>query len=246
MPGRRVPDGLLIEISPRWVRMYFGGTKVADTRRALLVLEPSRPATYWIPLEDVRRDHLTADNRSVGSPTQLWTLRVGDRVAKQVAWSYPHPEHEWAALRDHIAFDAERMDAWYEEDDEVFAHPLSPYHRVDVRRSSRRVTVVIGDQTVADTARPSLLFETGLPTCYYLPQQDVRMDLLVPSDMSTTCPYKGVARYWSVRVGDVLIKEVAWSYPAPIAECRKIENLVSFYNGKVDILVDDEPKAWRP
>jgi uncharacterized protein (DUF427 family) len=91
---------------------------------------------------------------------------------------------------------------------------------------------------MGETRRPMLLFETGLPTRYYIPKLDVRMDLLEPSDSVTRCPYKGVARHWSARVGDKLVKDIVWSYPAPIPECPKIENLLSFYNERVDLYVD--------
>ena len=103
-------------------------------------------------------------------------------------------------------------------------------------------------ETLAETHRPWLLFETGLPTRYYLPKADVRMDLLVPTDRQTQCPYKGRARYWSARVGDRVEGDLAWSYPFPIPECPKIENLVAFYNERADIWVDGElqPKPETP
>jgi uncharacterized protein (DUF427 family) len=235
---RRIPDGLWIEPSPRRVRTYFGGRKIADSRRALLVFEPGRSPTYWFPFEDVRLDHLTAEDPLGASELLFWTLRVGNRAARQAARSDPDPSSDRAALKDHIAFSGTTMDAWYEEDDEVSAYPRNPYHRVDVLRSSRYVRVTIAGQVVAESARPALLFETALPTRFYLPKQDVRMDLLVPTDTSTICPYKGTARYWSVRVGGELVEDVAWSYPAPIPECQRIANLVSFYNEKAEIFVD--------
>ena len=242
---RRIPDGLWIEPSPRRVRTYFGGKKIADSKRTLLVFEPRRPLTYWIPMQDVQLDTLTAEGRAGASETLFWTLRVGDRLAEKAARSHPDPSPDRAALQDHIAFYWDRMDAWYEEDDEVFTGPLNPYHRVDVLRSSRHIRVEIAGRTVAESTRPALLFETGLPTRYYLPKQDVRMDLLVASDTTTGCPYKGVARYWSVRVGEDLVADMVWGYPAPVPECPKIANLVSFYNEKVDIYVDGQ-REERP
>jgi uncharacterized protein (DUF427 family) len=92
--------------------------------------------------------------------------------------------------------------------------------------------------TLGETCRPILLFETGLPARYYIPKLDVRMNLLEPTESVTRCPYKGVARYWSARMGNKLIKDIVWSYPAPIPECAKIENLLSFYNELVDLYVD--------
>jgi uncharacterized protein (DUF427 family) len=110
------------------------------------------------------------------------------------------------------------------------------------------VRVVVDGEVVADTHRPRLLFETSLPTRYYIPKTDVRMDLLEPTQTSTQCPYKGKAVYWSVRLGDKVLKDLVWGYPFPIPECPKIENLVCFYNEKVDIYVDDElqPRPETP
>lgn len=175
---------------------------------------------------------------------------VGGRRAEKAAWTYPDPAAGLEALKDHIAFYWKEMDAWYEEDDEVFVHPRDPYHRVDVLRSSRHVRIEAAGQLVADSHRPCLLFETGLPTRYYLPKQDVRMDLFEPSRTTSQCPYKGIAVYWTMRAGrgggrEQGPRDLLWAYPFPIPECPKIENLVSFYNEKVDITVDGEPQP-RP
>jgi len=155
-------------------------------------------------------------------------------------WSYEQPlagREDIAGLR---AFYWRKVDAWFEEDDEIFVHAKDPYSRVDVLNSSRHVVVAIDGEVLADTVRPRLLFETGLPTRYYIPKADVRMDLLTPTDTSTQCPYKGVAEYWSARVGDEEHDDIAWSYPFPIPECPKIEGLVCFFNERTDITVDGE------
>ncbi len=141
------------------------------------------------------------------------------------------------------------MDHWYEEDEEVFKHPRDPYHRVDVLQSARQVRVEVGGQTVAASSQPRLLFETGLPTRYYLPIEDVHMDLLEPTETLSVCPYKGTASYWRLK-GDPSGRDVAWSYLDPIAECPKIRGLIAFFNERVDgLYVDgeqqDKPKtAW--
>lgn len=243
----RLVQGVSIEPSPRWVRAYLGGVAVADSKRALLAFEPRRLPVYWFPVGDVRMDLLRPTRQGDPPPwgTVRWTLQVGERVVENAAWSYPDPGPERAALHDHIAFYWSRMDAWFEEDDEVFVHPRDPYSRVDVLHSSRHVRVELDGQVLAESTRPRLLFETGLPTRYYLPKQDVRLDLLEPSPTTTRCPYKGVAVYWSLRQRDTLVKDIVWSYPLPIPECPKIENLLSFYNEKVDVFVDGDPQP-RP
>jgi uncharacterized protein (DUF427 family) len=130
------------------------------------------------------------------------------------------------------------MDAWFEEDEEVFTHARDPYTRVDILASSRHVRVEVGGLTIAETTQPTLLFETGLPTRYYVPKPHVRMDLLTPTETATHCPYKGQAAYWSVRIGDELVPDIAWSYPTPLPESQKIAGLVCFYPDKVDLYVD--------
>lgn len=238
----RLGRDVWVEPVQRRVRAFCGGVAVVDSNEPLLAFEPKRLATYWFPLRDVRMDLLEPAGDAEHSALRMarWTLRAGDRVVENAAWTYPDANGERAALRDHIAFHWGQMDAWYEEDDEVFVHPRDPYHRVDVLHSSRHVRIEVDGQVLAETTRPRLLFETGLPVRYYIPKLDVRMDLFEPTQTTTRCPYKGVAHYWSVRVGDTVLKDFVWSYPAPIPECPKIENLVAFFNEKVDIYVDGE------
>ena len=240
-----------IEPSPRRVRALFGGEAIADSKRVLLVFEPRRLPVYYFPMADVRMDLLRPSAHSQAAPegaTARWNLESQGRTVDNVGWSYRQPDAARAQLQDHIAFYWGKLDSWYEEDDEVFVHPRDPYHRVDVLNSSRHVKVVIDGTVVAETRRPRLLFETSLPTRYYIPKVDVRLDLLEPTDTVTHCPYKGSASYWSVRLGDQVHKDLVWGYPYPIPECPKIENMLSFYNEKVDIYVDDElqPKPKTP
>jgi uncharacterized protein (DUF427 family) len=160
----------------------------------------------------------------------------GGRVAEAAAWHYPESPVE--ELRQLIRFDWEAMDAWFEEDEEVFVHPRNPYVRVDILAGSRHVEVMLGGVKVADSRQPRLLFETGLPTRYYLPRVDLRMDLLLPSDTNTSCPYKGNAQYWSVGAGGEVFEDLVWTYPTPAPESVKIAGLACFLNEKVDLYVD--------
>ena len=232
----RLKEGVHIERSSRRVRTYFGGKLIADSRHVLLVYETKRPPAYWFPIADVRMEYL--EQSQPAADTIRGRLVVKDRVAHNATRAYVRPAGDRAALEGHLTFFWNQMDAWFEEDEEVFVHPRDPYTRVDTVHSSRRVRVEIDGVTVGETRRPILLFETGLPTRYYIPKPDVRMDLLEPTGSVTRCPYKGVACYWSALVGDKLVKDIVWSYPAPIPECPKIENLLSFYNEQVDLYVD--------
>ncbi len=136
-----------------------------------------------------------------------------------------------------------KIDAWFEEDEEVFVHPRDPYHRVDVLESSRHVKVTVNGEVVARTERPKILFETGLPPRYYIPPEDVRTDLLTPTDKKTSCPYKGVASYWSVEASGERAEDIVWGYPEPIAAVEKIRDHLSFFNEKVDLEVDGEEQG---
>lgn len=177
---------------------------------------------------------------------------MGESITEKAAWGYLNPPDEWAIIKDYIALKWGKLDSWYEEEEEVFVHLRDPYHRVDVLDSSRHVRVIVASETVAETRNPKLLFETGLPTRYYFPREDVRMDLLESSTLKTRCPYKGIASYWSVKVGNQIKKDLVWAYPNPILECPKIKDLFCFYNERVeDIYVDGElvPKPntpWSP
>src|SRR3982074_3328527 len=183
---------ILFQPTQRRVRVLFGGITVADSRAVMLMLENKRLAIYYFPAKDVRLDLFVPTSYTSNHPgkgqASFYSVKVGDRVAEKAAWRYLQPER--AALKDYVAFYWDKMDAWFEEDDEVFVHPRDPYHRVDVLNSSRHVKIVVGDEVVAESTRPRLLFETGLPTRYYIPKIDVRLDLLKPSSTTTLAPYK--------------------------------------------------------
>jgi uncharacterized protein (DUF427 family) len=170
-----------------------------------------------------------------------WTTHVGEKVAENAAWSYLEPSGICAAIKEHLAFEWNLMDAWYEEEEEIFVHPRDPYKRVDVLQSSRHVRVVIEGVVAADTRRPRLLFETNHPVRYYICQEDIRMDLLAPSMTTSRCPYKGPASYWSVKIGDRLFDDMVWGYMDPIPECPKIKGLLCFFIERgAEIYVDGE------
>jgi uncharacterized protein (DUF427 family) len=236
----RLKDGVHIERSPRRVRAYIANQLLADSEKVLLVFETRRPPVYWFPIEDVHMDLLASTDAAAGSGsgTRRWRSNAGDRVAENLAWNYAEPTGDLAALEGHIAFYWKAVDRWFEEDEEVFVHPRDPYTRVDTVHSSRHVRVEVDGQVVADTKRPVVLYETGLPTRFYIPKLDVRMDLLEATDSVTHCPYKGAASYWSLRVGGKTYQDFVWAYPRPIPEIPKIENLLCFYNEKVDLYVD--------
>lgn len=237
------------EPSAKRVRAYLGGELVADTVDLLLVWESPYYPTYYFPAADVRAELLVPEEEVKHSPSRgegrLFTVKAGGKEARGAATRYPESPIE--ELRDRIRFEWASMDNWFEEDEEVFVHARDPHTRVDILPSSRHVRVEIDGVTVAESASPRLLFETGLPVRYYLPKTHVRMDLLEPTSSQTACPYKGKAEYWSARIDGTVHSDIVWSYPTPLPESRQVAGLVCFYNEKVDIYVDgvlqDRPKS---
>ena len=238
--GAQHGDDVRIESTAKRIRAYLGGVPVADTINAKLVWEVPYFPVYYLPAEDLRTDLLTPSDRTersdrLGEATYS-TLTVGDAVAKDAAWQFPDSPAE--PLRGLIRLDWNAMDAWFEEDEQVYFSPRNPHHRLDVLASSRHVRVEVNGTTVAESTHPTLLFETGLPTRYYLPLVDVRMELLRPSSTTTNCPYKGTANYWSVQASGELAEDVAWFYKTPFPETLKVAGQVCFYTERVDLYVD--------
>lgn len=227
------------EPSSRWVRVQFGGEFVADTHDALLVWDFHHIPTYFFPRDDVREEFLESTGRGRNERT-TYHVQTNGRTAENAAYSYTEPEGEREVLKDYVAFRWNKMDAWYEEAEQVYVHARDPYTRVDVVESTRHVQVMVDGVMVADTKRPYLLFETNLPTRYYIPQEDVEMELLIRSETHTQCPYKGEAAYYSIQTGAQVRPDLVWYYPDPIPEQPKIKGLLAFYNEKVDLLVDGE------
>jgi uncharacterized protein (DUF427 family) len=231
-----------VERGAKWVRAYLDGQLVADTTRPLYVWElPYYPA-YYIPGADIRAE-LEPTGESSHSPSrgdgQRHNVIVGDATAKDAALVYVESPIE--ELRDHVRLEWQSMTGWFEEDEEVFTHPRSPYARIDILPTSRHVQVVLGDVVLAETTRAHALFETGLPTQWYVPKVDVHMDLLRSSDTVTYCPYKGSAEHYSAHVEGVETADVAWCYPTPLPESQRIGGLLAFYAGRVTVVVDGEP-----
>jgi uncharacterized protein (DUF427 family) len=232
-----------VEPNDRRIRVFVDGVVIADTIRSLYLFETGHQPVYYVPRDDVRFGFLDATDRSTHCPykgdAQYWSIVVGDRRIENAAWNYPVPLPGAPDLSAYVAFYWNKVDNWFEEDEEVFVHARDPYKRVDALRSSRHVEIRINGETIAETTRPVLLFETSLPTRYYIPKVDVRLDLLRPSSKTTACPYKGIAGYYSVAVpGARVVDDIAWVYPKPIVQVPTIENHICFFNEHVDVLVD--------
>jgi uncharacterized protein (DUF427 family) len=242
--NRSAPPGprgqVRVERGAKRVRAYLGGAVVVDSISPLLVWEVPYYPTYYFSESDVRADLVSDGSVDLHSPSRgdaktLSVLAGGSRADGAAA---RYEDSPIAELRGMVRLTWDAMEAWFEEDEQVYTHPRDPYTRVDILASSRRVRVLLDDVVLADSTSPRLLFETRLPTRYYLPRTHVRMGLLERSPTITHCPYKGRAETWSVRVGETLHEDLAWSYPAPLPESQKVAGLIAFYDEKLDIEVD--------
>ncbi len=235
------PHKLLMQEFPRRVRATFGGQTVFDTTRAMLLHETGLLPQVYVPIEDIRSDLLTPTEHHTYCPfkgtASYWTVTVGDKVAENAIWYYPEPNEDSAWLRGYAGFYWNAMDEVFDEDERVEGHIRDPYHRVDVRRSSRPVRVLVGDTVVASTRSPLLLSETGLPNRFYIPWEDVREELLEASDTHTHCPYKGTASYWTISVGDHKLADAVWSYPQAEGDSAAVSGYLSFLHDDLTVEV---------
>jgi uncharacterized protein (DUF427 family) len=229
-----------VEPVPRRVRAMVGTQVVLDTTRALYVWEWPYYPQFYIPMADVSpgvlvdEEHPQKLKRGTARRHALKAGSVERPAAARVYGADALP-----ALIDHVRFEWDSLDAWYEENEQIFVHPRSPYTRVDALRSSRHIRVAVAGVTLAESSSPVLLFETGLPTRYYVNRTDVDFTHLEHSDTVTACPYKGrTSDYWSVRVGGEIHRDLAWGYDFPTPSVAAIAGLVAFYNEKVDIILD--------
>lgn len=233
---------VIFEPTQRHIRVKFNDHIIADSRQVMFLRDVGYSYVYFFPEADVRSEFLIPTDHTTHSglkgDTIHWTVRVGDREAVNAAYAYPEVKENRPDMRGYIAFEWNAMDAWFEEDEQVLGHPRDPYHRVDVLKSSRHIQVMVDDVVVADTQRPWLVFETGLPVRYYIPQDDIRMEYLSPTETHTICPYKGRADYWSIVVNGKTYEDHVWAYPHPFPEALKAQGALAFYNEKLDIYVD--------
>lgn len=251
---------LIAAPSPRWmhspkrIRVYLGGEAIADSTKAHLLREGG-PPLYYFPEADVRMDLFKPSTFTKDSPIRgnatYWSIEVGGRTAEDSAWTYGEPVTGAEFLQGYIAFDWKKMDAWFEEKEEVFVHARDPFKRIDTVKTDRKVSVVVGGETVAETTESVMLLEPGHPVRYYLPMADVRQEVLRPSETVSTCAYKGAANYFTIEVNGKQHEDMAWVYRYPTPESSKVTAMLCFFNERVDdIIVDGEPlpkpeTAWR-
>jgi uncharacterized protein (DUF427 family) len=251
-PGFKKNPGKLLEIEPsaRRVRVRAAGQVIADTTNARLMREGGHLPVYYIPMADLRMDLFTRTDHHSHCPykgdASYWSLKPAGDGGENVMWAYCDPFDECLPIKDHAALYWDRMESWWEEDEEVFRHPRDPKHRVDAILSHRPVKVVLGGETVAETENAVFVFETGHPVRYYIPEADVQMDMLTPTATRTRCPYKGEANYFSATIGGEMHDDIVWRYSDPLDECPKIRGTLCFFHENVDAIFVDGEKTETP
>lgn len=235
----------------KWVRARLGGELIVETRSPTLVWQGGFPPVYGFAGDAVRADVLQPASRQdypggfffgPHLPVRTWwDVVAGGSRHPAAAWALDDP-----ALRDLVFLTWEPgLIDWTEEDEPVAGHPRDPHKRVEALPSSRHVEVSVDGVVLARSDRPVLLFETDLPTRYYLPPEDVALDLLDPTPNTSLCPYKGIAdSYWTYP-GPAPLRNVAWSYSRPFGAVANIAGRIAFYNELVDLTVDGE-RLERP
>jgi len=236
------PPGAAIfwEPVPYRVRAMLAGQAVVDSRRAHLLHETGHLPVYYFPPEDVRAELLLRSDTITHCPfkgeASYYSCRVGDRFVEDLMWEYREPIEDVSFIAGHRALYWRKADEWLVEDEQVFTHPRDPYHRIDVYATDRRVRVLLDGECLAESTRAKALFETGHPPRWYLPPDDVRLDLLEESATLTQCAYKGAPTHFNA-LGH---EDVAWTYPDPLYDGERVRGLIAFYGERVDLELDGE------
>jgi uncharacterized protein (DUF427 family) len=231
-----------VEPVPRRVRAVLAGETVLDSTSAVYVWEWPYYPQYYIPASDVRPAVLVPEGRTQHSSRGRVELHgLGIRQVHRPHAAKLLIDSAIPSLADTVRFEWTALDAWFEEDEQVFVHPRNPYVRVDALRSTRPVRVELDGAVLADTSSPVMVFETGLPTRYYINRTQVNFDHLIATDTVTECPYKGrTTGYWSIRIGAAIHPDLAWTYNFPNRQASPIAGLIAFYNEKVDLFVSGQ------
>jgi uncharacterized protein (DUF427 family) len=243
-----MPERLLyVEPLRRRMSVELGGSIIARSDEAAILFEPARYPVAYFPIGDIDQGVLQqSEHESTHADlgkTEWFDVVGGDgETTRRGAWWHVDPPAQAAALRDTVAFAWRLMDAFYEEDERILGHAADPYHRIDIRRTSRHLVVKDGGDAVANTNAPLVLYESGFAPRWYVSRTDIVAEALEPVEGQTFCPYKGLASYYDV--GDA--RAAAWSYRAPFEEVERIADLVSFYPEKLAITIDEEELVPAP
>ena len=226
---------------PRRIRAVLDGHVVVDTMSALYLWEWPHYPQYYIPVDDIDPAVLVDEQHEQKlrrGTARRYALQIGE-VLRPAALRIYGDDATVEGLAGRARFEWNSLDAWFEEDEQVFVHPRDPYTRVDALRSTRSVRIGLDGVTLAESSSPVLVFETGLLTRYYLNRTEVDFTHLAPTDSVSACPYKGTTSgYWTAEIGGTSYSDIAWVYDFPTLQLLPIAGLIAFYNEKVDTFLD--------
>ncbi|MER7251148.1 DUF427 domain-containing protein [Kribbella sp. NPDC000426] len=242
-----LPERMLYaEPARRRMRVRFGDNWIADSEDVVLLHEPARYPVAYFPVADVVADVLKPEDRTTQhkdlGATAWYTVTAGDASKPRSAWQHVELPDYASELKGRVAFSWRAMDAFYEEDERIVGHAADAYHRIDIRQTSRHLIVRAGEQVVADSSRPLVLFESGFAPRWYVPREDVVDGVLTPVDGQTFCPYKGLCSYYDIGTA----QRAAWSYEDAWTEVRRISGMVSFEPDKVEVELDGKRMRQEP
>jgi uncharacterized protein (DUF427 family) len=237
---------LFAEPLRRRMRVRFGGKWIADSEDVILLFEPARYPVAYFPESDIvpgtleRIEH-TSRHADLG-PTAWYTVHAGEHNVPRGAWQHTNLSEHASELQGRVAFVWRMMDAFYEEDERIVGHAADPYHRIDIRQTSRKLIVSHDGRVIANTARALVLYESGFAPRWYIPRDDVNDADFTLVKNQTFCPYKGICSYYDI--GDA--RFAAWFYPDAYPEVSRISNMVSFEPDKVSVYLDGTQLHLEP
>jgi uncharacterized protein (DUF427 family) len=242
-----LPERLLFaERLRRRMRVRFDDTWIADSENVVLLHEPGRYPVAYFPRADVDEEALVASGKTTHhkdlGDTAWYTVKGGERTVERAAWEFTALPGHAAELQGRIAFAWRAMDAFYEEDERILGHAADPYHRIDIRNTSRTLEVRHGDTVIARSEHPVVLYESGFAPRWYVPRADIDETRLHPVEGQTFCPYKGLCDYYDI--GDA--RRAAWSYRNAYTEVGRIDDMVSFEPDQVEVHLDGERLELEP
>ncbi|MEU6577860.1 DUF427 domain-containing protein [Streptomyces sp. NPDC046805] len=242
-----LPERLLFaERLRRRMRVKFNDTWIADSENVILIHEPGRYPVAYFPREDVDEHVLVASGKTTQhkdlGDTAWYGVRAGERTAERAAWEFTALPGHATELQGRIAFAWRAMDAFYEEDERILGHAADPYHRIDIRNTSRTLEVRLGDSVIARSEHPAVLYESGFAPRWYVPRADIDETQLRPVEGQTFCPYKGLCDYYDI--GDA--HRAAWSYGNAYTEVGRINDMVSFEPDQVEVYLDGKRLELEP
>src|SRR5712691_10149360 len=238
---------LYVERLRRRMRVRLGGRWIAESENVVLLFEPGRDPVAYFSEAHISPNTLESTEHTTQHPdlglTSWYSVRADQQnVVARGAWQHTGLPAYASELQGRIAFAWRAMDAFYEEDERILGHAADPYHRIDIRQTSRNLVVRQGDRVIADTKRPLALYESGFAPRWYIPRDDIDQSALTPVEGQTFCPYKGLASYFDI--GEA--QKAAWSYQDAWTEVRRISGHISFERDKIAVHLDGTQLQLEP